>query len=64
MELSFGAALTPLFAAGINWAWWGFLAQGCLALGLVILIHELGHFAAAKLCGVVRRLYHRGFWFR
>ena len=61
MELSFGAALTPLFAAGINWAWWGFLAQGCLALGLVILIHEFGHFAAAKLCGVKVEKFYIGF---
>jgi regulator of sigma E protease len=45
----------------IDWAYWGFLAQGILALGLVIFIHEFGHFAAAKLCGVKVEKFYVGF---
>ncbi len=56
MDLSLIAAAT-----GINWAWWGNLAQGIGALGLVILIHEFGHFAAAKLCGVKVEKFYIGF---
>jgi hypothetical protein len=41
--------LSLIAAFSIDWASWGYLAQGILALGLVILIHEFGHFAAAKL---------------
>lgn len=60
MDLSLLAADTAA-PAGINWAWWGYLAQGILALGLVILIHEFGHFAAAKLCGVKVEKFFIGF---
>lgn len=55
-----------LIAAGflnIDWSWWGNLAQGIGALGLVILIHEFGHFAAAKLCGVRVEKFYIGFDF-
>ncbi len=50
----------PLIAA-VDWSYWGYLAQGVLALGLVILIHEFGHFAAAKLCGVKVLKFYIGF---
>jgi regulator of sigma E protease len=55
LDLSLIAAFT------IDWSWWGNLAQGILALGLVILIHEFGHFAAAKLCGVKVEKFYIGF---
>ncbi|MCE9604243.1 MAG: site-2 protease family protein [Planctomycetia bacterium] len=53
----------PLVAAAssIDWSYWGHLAQGILALGLVIFIHEFGHFAAAKLCGVRVEKFYVGF---
>jgi regulator of sigma E protease len=57
LDLSLIAVWTP------DWAWWGYLAQGILALGLVILIHEFGHFAAAKLCGVRVEKFYIGFDF-
>ena len=50
----------PLIAA-VDWSWWGYLAQGILALGVVIFIHEFGHFAAAKLCGVKVLKFYIGF---
>jgi len=46
---------------GIDWGWWWNLTQGILALGVVILIHEFGHFAAAKLCGVKVEKFYIGF---
>ena len=57
MDLSLIGFWTP------DWAWWGYLAQGILALGLVILIHEFGHFAAAKMCGVRVEKFYIGFDF-
>lgn len=50
-------------AKGIDWSWWWNLTQGILALGMVILIHEFGHFAAAKLCGVKVEKFYIGFDF-
>ena len=32
-----------------------------LALGLVIFVHELGHFAVAKMCGVKCEKFYLGF---
>lgn len=56
MDLSLIAATN-----GIDWSWWSSLAQGIIALGVVILIHEFGHFAAAKLCGVKVEKFYIGF---
>ncbi|MGC3966670.1 MAG: site-2 protease family protein [Pirellulales bacterium] len=53
--------LSLIAAFSIDWTWWGNLAQGILGLGLVILIHEFGHFAAAKLCGVKVEKFYIGF---
>lgn len=53
--------LSLIAAAGIDWGWWWSLAQGIIALGVVILIHEFGHFAAAKLCGVKVEQFFIGF---
>lgn len=54
----------PLIAAfKIDWAYWWYLAQGIIALGCVIFIHEFGHFAAAKLCGVRVDKFYLGFDF-
>lgn len=55
--------LSLIAAGSIDWSWWGNLAQGIGALGLVILIHEFGHFAAAKLCGVKVEKFYIGFDF-
>jgi regulator of sigma E protease len=61
LDLSLIAA--DVATKGIDWAGWGYLAQGIVALGLVILIHEFGHFAAAKLCGVKVEKFYIGFDF-
>lgn len=64
MDLSlnlFGLLAAETAAKGIDWSWWFYLAQGVLALGVVILIHEFGHFAAAKLCGVKVEKFYIGF---
>ena len=53
--------LSLIAAFSLDWSWWGHLAQGIIALGLVILIHEFGHFAAAKLCGVKVEKFYIGF---
>ncbi|MEM7314910.1 MAG: site-2 protease family protein, partial [Planctomycetota bacterium] len=37
------------------------LAQGLLGLGLVIFVHELGHFLVAKACGVKCEKFYIGF---
>ncbi len=55
--------LSLIAAGSIDWSWWGNLAQGIGALGLVIFIHEFGHFAAAKLCGVKVEKFYIGFDF-
>ncbi|PQO43544.1 site-2 protease family protein [Blastopirellula marina] len=39
----------------------GFFAMGVAGLGLVIFIHELGHFLAAKACGVKCLRFYIGF---
>ncbi|MCC9607282.1 site-2 protease family protein [Blastopirellula sp. JC732] len=39
----------------------GFFAMGVAGLGLVIFIHELGHFLAAKACGVKCEKFYVGF---
>lgn len=40
---------------------WGQFLQAALGLGLVIFVHELGHFLAAKACGVKCEKFYVGF---
>ena len=42
--------------------WWG-VAQVIIGLGLVIFVHELGHFLVAKSCGVKCEKFYVGFDF-
>lgn len=42
--------------------WWG-VAQVIIGLGLVIFVHELGHFLVAKACGVKCEKFYVGFDF-
>ena len=42
--------------------WWG-IAQVIMGLGLVIFVHELGHFLVAKACGVKCEKFYVGFDF-
>lgn len=42
-------------------AWWWSVAQMILGLGAVIFVHELGHFLAAKFCGVKAEKFYVGF---
>ncbi|MBL8826286.1 MAG: site-2 protease family protein, partial [Planctomycetaceae bacterium] len=50
-----------ILAASINWGWWGSVAMAALGLGAVIFVHELGHFAVAKWCGVRCDKFYLGF---
>ena len=40
---------------------WGIILQVALGLGMVIFVHELGHFAVAKACGVKCEKFYLGF---
>ncbi|MHC4178186.1 MAG: site-2 protease family protein, partial [Planctomycetota bacterium] len=42
------------------WLWIAVL-EVCIGLGLVIFVHELGHFTVAKLCGVKCEKFYLGF---
>ena len=42
--------------------WWA-IARVCIGLGLVIFVHELGHFLVAKACGVKCEKFYVGFDF-
>jgi regulator of sigma E protease len=53
-----------LLAALADWldpAWWWAVLQVVLGLGAVIFVHELGHFLAAKSCGVKCEKFYVGF---
>ena len=53
-----------LLAALSDWldpAWWWSVFQVVLGLGFVIFVHELGHFLAAKSCGVKCEKFYVGF---
>lgn len=53
-----------LIAADATWAnLWGYghIVQVAVALGIVIFVHELGHFLAAKACGVKCEKFYVGF---
>jgi regulator of sigma E protease len=41
--------------------WVGIVLEISVALGMVIFVHELGHFAVAKLCGVKCEKFYLGF---
>lgn len=51
-------AATPWYA---NPEWWISIAKGVAGLGFVIFVHELGHFLAAKACGVKCEKFYVGF---
>jgi len=53
----------PLFAVHwlIDWHNWGVIAQVAIGLGMVIFVHELGHFLVAKACGVKCEKFYLGF---
>jgi len=57
LEVLLGAAST--WDTYVDWTWG--LAQGILGLGFVIFVHELGHFAVAKMCGVKCEKFYLGF---
>lgn len=44
-----------------DWAWWGNALIAVAALGVVIFVHELGHFLVAKACGVKCEKFYLGF---
>ena len=53
-----------LLAALSGWldpAWWWAVFQVVMGLGAVIFVHELGHFLAAKSCGVKCEKFYVGF---
>ncbi len=53
-----------LFAAsGYGWDFWMTVLQVAVALGLIIFVHELGHFLVAKACGVRCDKFYIGFDF-
>lgn len=47
--------------AAIDWSWVLAIVNAALALGAVIFVHELGHFAVAKWCGVKCEKFYLGF---
>ncbi len=57
MEFVLIAALSDWLDAG----WWWSVLQVVLGLGAVIFVHELGHFLAAKACGVKAEKFYVGF---
>jgi regulator of sigma E protease len=50
-----------LLALTLDWAFLWVCLQVAIALGLVIFVHELGHFVVAKLCGVKCEKFYLGF---
>ncbi len=57
MDFGLIAALSDWLDAG----WWWSVLQVVLGLGAVIFVHELGHFLAAKACGVKAEKFYVGF---
>ena len=54
----------PLLMAEFSWldpySWWA-IGKVILGLGMVIFVHELGHFLLAKACGVKCEKFYVGF---
>ncbi len=50
-----------LLAITLNWQLLLVILEVALGLGMVIFVHELGHFAVAKLCGVKCEKFYLGF---
>jgi regulator of sigma E protease len=53
-----------LFAASAPWYYpqnWPYIALAVFGLGMVIFVHELGHFLVAKACGVKCEKFYVGF---
>ena len=50
-----------LIASVLDLGFWWIVLQVAIGLGLVIFVHELGHFAVAKLCGVKCEKFYLGF---
>lgn len=56
-----GMCLIGAINLGLIGYWIGLIAMVALGLGAVIFVHELGHFAVAKLCGVKCEKFFIGF---
>ena len=50
-----------VFAAWYSLSNWPYIGMAAAGLGLVIFVHELGHFLVAKLCGVKCEKFYVGF---
>lgn len=59
----FSASAVLLAASGYGWNFWMTVLQVAVALGLIIFVHELGHFLVAKACGVRCDKFYIGFDF-
>lgn len=59
MDLCLIALTSAELTAWINWA--SAIGMVALGLGFVIFVHELGHFLAAKACGVKAEKFYVGF---
>lgn len=57
------ATSAPTFGETLwSWlVWCGYVLMVVVGLGMVIFVHELGHFAVAKLCGVKCEKFYLGF---
>jgi len=56
-----GLNAEPLLAITLSWHFLSVILQVALGLGAVIFVHELGHFAVAKMCGVKCDKFFIGF---
>lgn len=61
--MDFGAMIAAAEFSWLSPGSWGAMAQVVLGIGLVIFIHELGHFLVAKACGVKCEKFYVGFDF-
>jgi regulator of sigma E protease len=62
-QLILAAASAPSFGATV-WGWFMFVVYVLMVvvgLGMIIFVHELGHFLVAKLCGVKCLKFYLGF---
>jgi len=55
--------INTLFLAFLGGATWLYVLMVIVGLGLIIFVHELGHFLVAKLCGVKCEKFYLGFDF-